>query len=371
MILLNIFQHYDGTTAWDNILIILLAFVAGYLLRRALVKNKENQKYHEAIEDWETRHKALENEFKAYKTNITATEKNNHKSVTELSGRVKALEGDIRALSEEKNKYHHQLQAKEDDLKKYNSQVSDLEDRLKTLHDEKTKSETDWTQRLKTAREDLVRASAWESRVRAAEEEAQKARSVSSQAERRKLEAELRLKATAEYAGKVGPLENELSAIREKMRELESGMDNKTTLVQELEIKLSQAVADGKKGEDNLSGLQNDLVSRNQLVDELNQQLQAARDAVSKLRIAMAELELQKSNNAALLQEIEAKNSANTALVSEMELLKTNHRKMAEEYEKLKSEKSGKSNDLVSDMEETEQESPASLEGIGPGGIIL
>jgi hypothetical protein len=74
----------------------------------------------------------------------------------------------------------------------------------------------------------------WERKVRAAEEEAQKAKAAVSQAERKKLDAELRLRTTAEYAGKLIPLEAELTMTK---AQLEMINQNNRTLQEELEAK--------------------------------------------------------------------------------------------------------------------------------------
>ncbi|HTQ28252.1 MAG TPA: hypothetical protein VMI35_08995, partial [Puia sp.] len=260
MRLLNILLHYDGTTAWENILILLAALVAGFLLHQYLVKTKANQQFHQSLKEWENKHRQLENEFKAYKSTINSSEKTSQKSVTELSGRVKALEGDIRALSDEKNKYQHQLQAKEDELKKYSSQVVDLEDRLKTLREEKLKTEAEWNQKLKATREELDKAAAWESKVKSAEEEAQRSRAAIGHAERKKLEAELRLKATADYAGKVVPLEQELSAFKEKYSALEAEASDRSSLLDELRDKLNLATTKMEKDQGEILQLKDDLL---------------------------------------------------------------------------------------------------------------
>ena len=96
------------------------------------------------MHEWENKYKKLESEFKAYKTNIVNSEKHGEKSLVELGHRVKSLEGDIRALSDEKNKYHHQLASKAEELKSYSKQVADLDDELKSIKEAKSKSEYEW-----------------------------------------------------------------------------------------------------------------------------------------------------------------------------------------------------------------------------------
>jgi chromosome segregation ATPase len=250
MLLLNIFQHSDGSFAWDNMIIVLLAGIAGYLLQKSAGKKKERKEYKAMLADWESKYKRVEHEYKNYKSNIASAENHNEKQLLQLSGRVKALEGDIRVLSDEKNKFHHELLIREEELKKYSRQTADLEDRLKEVRESKNKSDADWADQLKTAKDEWAKAATWEQRVRSAEEEAQKAKAAIGAAERKKLEAELRLKATAEYAGKVGPLETELKEEKEKYIILEAALskvnaefllqkDNNAILKQELEIKQS------------------------------------------------------------------------------------------------------------------------------------
>ena len=53
MFLLNIFQNTDGTTAWDNILILLVVFVAGYLLNRFSKQQNEKIKQSRETKEWE------------------------------------------------------------------------------------------------------------------------------------------------------------------------------------------------------------------------------------------------------------------------------------------------------------------------------
>ncbi len=204
MLFLNIFQNSDGTFAWEIVLLLLVAGVGGYLLHRYTSSKTESNRFTKRINESETKYKKLENEYKNYKTNIQSSEKQNEKLAVQLGGRVKSLEGDIRVLADEKNKLSQQLSARDDELKKYSKQVGELEDNFKTLQAAKTKGEGDAAEKIKSVKDELTKASAWEKRVRAAEEDAERARSVVPNAERKKLEAELRLKATAELAGKVG-----------------------------------------------------------------------------------------------------------------------------------------------------------------------
>jgi chromosome segregation ATPase len=302
MLLLNIFQHSDGTFAWDIVLFLLLALIAGYLLNRYATKKVADNKHAAGIAASEAKYKKLENEYKNYKSNITSAEKQNEKSVVQLSSRVKALEGDIRVLSEEKNKSNQQLLLKEEDIKRYSRQLADLEDGLKTLRENKLKEDEEWNNKLKTAKEELIKATAWETRVKAAEEEAQRAKSAIGNAERKKLEAELRLKATTEYAGKVGPMENELNFLKQQFVVLESELKTKTNLIAELQSKAN-----------------------------------SSEEVFSALKAASAQLELQKENNKTLQHEFEIKHAANVSLINEIQYLKTTMTKMAAENEMLKS----------------------------------
>jgi hypothetical protein len=284
MVLLNILQHGDTTFAWDNLLILLLAVVAGYLLCRYTSKKAENQKWLKTIEDSENKYKRVENEFKNYKSNIGASEKHNEKAVVDLNNRVKGLEGDIRALSDEKNKFAHGADEKDQEIKRQARMNSEMEDRFKLFKEAKSKSDANWEAKLKVSGEELSKAILWEQRVRAAEEDAQRARAAINFAERKKLEAELRLKATTEYAGKVLPLETELKILKEKYIQLEN-------------------------------------------------ELESAKNAILDKDMTKAQLELFKQNNAALQQELETEHAIHGSLIAEMELLKTDIKKSFDEKE--------------------------------------
>jgi chromosome segregation ATPase len=234
MVLINILQNTDGTLAWDNLLILIFAVLAGYFIHRFGVKKIENKKYLKTLAEWESRCKRAENEYKNYKSSIIGSEKHNEKLVGELHNRIKGLEGDIRALSDEKNKIYHQLTDKEQDNRKYSKQVSDLEERIKSMLEIKAKADSNWESKLQASNDERIRAMVWERRVRAAEEEAQKAKAAINQAERKKLEAELRLKTTTEYAGKIIPMEAELTITK---AQLELINQNNRTLQEELEAK--------------------------------------------------------------------------------------------------------------------------------------
>ena len=327
MLLLNIFQHSDGSFAWENVFIILLALIAGYLLQRFNAKKISNNKYAASIAEWENKYKRLENEFKNYKSNISSADKQNEKSVLQLSGRVKSLEGDIRALSDEKNKSLQQLIVKEEEIKRYSKIVSDFEDNMKTMREDKLRAEAEWSDKLKTAKEELSRASIWEQRVKSAEEDAQRARSAIGNAERKKLEAELRLKTATEYAGKVVPLENELKLLRGKFEGQEADLNAKI-------IELGEKL---KANEAENASLKNELSEKSKLATEATEKLSSSADNLSQLKTVMAQLELQKETNKTLQQEFEMKHASNISLIGEIEYLKNEMKKIAEENLALKS----------------------------------
>ena len=294
MVLLNIFQNSDGGFAWDNIVILIAAFILGYLIQRFSRKQSENRFYSKSIQEWENKYKKLENEFKTFKSNLTSADKQAEKNTVELSQRVKSLEGDIRALTDEKNKYHHQLISKAEELKTYSRQVSDLEDSLKSLQESKLRSENEWGQKHAASQEALHKASAWEGRVRAAEEEALKARAALNLAERRKLEAELRLKSTTEYAGKVVPLEKDLATAKEKLHASES----------------------------DLLAAKKEILHKDELLQVLQRNGQSQETLHTRIRSLEAQLELLKDNNTILQQEFELKHANNLSLKSEIETLR-------------------------------------------------
>lgn len=277
--LLNIFQHSDGTTAWDNLLIVLLALVAGWLLHRLSFKTSVNKQHREAIAEWETKYKRLENEHRSYKGNINAADKHNEKAVIELSGRVKALEGDIRALADEKNRVFHQLTEKEQEIRRCLQQISERDDAINSLRESKTKAEQDWAEKWRATNHSLAKALAWEEKAKSAEAEAGKIKEAIGHAERKKLEAELRLKAVTEYAAKIGPLENELAA-------------------------------------------------REKIIADWQEQKGAMDDVANKLKIVSAELELAKQINQVQQQELAKQHAEYISLASELESLKTSLQKM-------------------------------------------
>jgi chromosome segregation ATPase len=336
MLLLNIFQHFDGSFAWDNMAILLLALVAGYLLRQYGAKKTLNSKYTSIVASWESKHKTLENEFKGYKATIASSDKANHKLATDSAGRVKALEGDIRVLSDEKNKYHHQLEAKQEELRQVASQRSELEDQVKELREEKIKSEADWSSKLKITKEQLTKAAAWEQRVKSAEEEAHKARAATSQAERKKLEAELRLRATTEFAGKVTPLEKDLEEAKLKYVQLLEINQTKSSTIEELEAKLLEVQSGAHSFAEESRALIAELEGKQNHIATLEERINSLSDLSSKINVLSSQLELQLANNQTLRLELETKQAAQLSSREEMEFFKSNLKKLSEENEFLK-----------------------------------
>jgi chromosome segregation ATPase len=231
---LNIFQHPDGTTAWDTLLIIALSVLAGWLWHRFNSRRSMNKESREALAEHERNYKRVENEYKNYRSNIHNTEKHNDKAVIELNSRVKALEGDIRALADEKKKVLHQFAEKEQEIRKYMLQVGEREDTIKVLREGGARTEEDWAEKLRTANHSLAKATVWEDKVRAAEADGERARDALGQAERKRLEAELRLKAVSEYAGKIGPLENDLAARDRTILDLQDKLRTAEEITQRL-----------------------------------------------------------------------------------------------------------------------------------------
>jgi len=234
MELLNIFQHSDGSTAWDTLLIIALSVLAGWLLHRYNARRGMNKEYREALAEHERNYKRLENEYKNYRSNIQHSEKHNDKAVIELNNRVKALEGDIRALADEKNRVQHLFAEKEQEIRKYMLQVGEREELIIGLRESNARAEEDWAEKLRAANHSLARATVWEDKVKTAEGDAGKAREALGQAERKRLEAELRLKAVSEYAGKIGPLENELAARDRTILDLQDKLRSADEITQRL-----------------------------------------------------------------------------------------------------------------------------------------
>ena len=294
MVLLNIFQNNEGGVAWDNLIILIAAAILGYLIQRFSRKQSENRFYSKSIQEWEIKYKKLENEFKTFKSNLVNADKHSEKNAMEMTQRVKSLEGDIRALSDEKNKYHHQLISKTEELRTYSRQIAELEDSLKSLQESKSKADADWSHKLTESQEAHKKASAWEGRVRAAEEEALKARAALNQAERRKLEAELRLKSTTEYAGKVVPLEKDLATAKERIHALES------------------EVQAAKK----------EILHKDELMQAMHKSPDAEESLNTRIRSLEAQVELLKDNNLILQQEFEMKHATNLTLKSEIETLR-------------------------------------------------
>ncbi len=171
MAILNILQLPDGSLAWDNIAILLLALVAGYLIHRWGAKSALNNKYARIVAGWEAKYKVLENEFKGYKSSLAASDKAAQKSLLEMTARVKALEGDIRALSEEKNKFHQQLLTKEEDLEEISGPVVWPGRPDQGMRAKWKGPKAFWSTSGAEPKAELTKASAWEQRVKAAEQE--------------------------------------------------------------------------------------------------------------------------------------------------------------------------------------------------------
>jgi chromosome segregation ATPase len=283
--MLNIFQNTDGTFAWDNGVILLLIFAAGYLVHRFMEKRSVNKQYSNSVRDMEGRYHKLESEYKAFKSSREATERHAEKAAVTLGQRVKALEGDIRALAEEKNRLLQQFEEREQEIKKNATQKAEMEDRLKLLQESWVKAEAGWEAKLKTAEQERTKAMVWETKVRSAEEDTLKAKSALGQAERRKLEAELRLKATIEYAAKMGPLEVELQALKEKSKVWEKEISDKA-------------------------------------------------ESEASLQLTKVQLELMTQNNQVFRQELEAKQGLTTTLIAEIETLKRNLKELVENGQK-------------------------------------
>lgn len=193
-------------------MIIVLAFVAGWLLHKLALNKKIDERHRQAMAELETKYKKVENEYKNYKSNIAATDKHHEKAVIESNARVKALEGDIRALAEEKNKVRNQLTDKDQEIRRLLQQLTEKDDVVSTIKESRAKAEEEWAEKLRTANQSLTRALSWEDKAKQAESEATRAKDAIGHAERKKLEAELRLKAVSDYAGKIGPLQSELEA---------------------------------------------------------------------------------------------------------------------------------------------------------------
>lgn len=217
MKLLDIFLRNDGSFAWESLLILIVVFLAGWILRGLSAKNKIDKMHRQELAEWESKYKRLEGDYKNYKSNIAAMEKHNDKAVLEAGARVKALEGDIRALAEERKKLHGQLSAREDETRRLLRQIGEKEDVISGLREQHEKAKAEWSGSLEEARQSVARAQSWEGKARQAEADAVRAADAIAHAERKKqeaerktLEAELRLKAVSEYAGKVGPLEQQL-----------------------------------------------------------------------------------------------------------------------------------------------------------------
>ncbi len=245
MILLGIFDMFtncDGKTAFGFIPFLLGAGLLGYLLRHFMGGNKSKLLEYEAqLGDWQGKYTTLQNDFKGYKSSITASSRDNDKHVSDLTNRVKSLEADIRNLADEKNKLNVSLTEKQTDLGGYTRKISTLEETIASINDEKNKLSADWSARLASVNESLSRASSWEGRVRQVEEELARAKATVSDANKKQVEAEMRLKTTSEVAGKVVPLETELKNWKEKYTALENQLNEKESAATAYSAKLTDA----------------------------------------------------------------------------------------------------------------------------------
>jgi predicted flap endonuclease-1-like 5' DNA nuclease len=297
MILLGIFDMFtrcDGKTALGFIPFLLVAGLLGYLLKHFMGGNNNKLKEYEAqLGDWQGKYTTLQNDYKGYKSSITASARDNDKQVGDLTNRVKSLEADIRNLADEKNKLHVSLTEKQTDLGGYTRKISTLEETIASINEEKNKLNADWSARLSVVNDSLSKASTWEGRVRQVEEELARAKATVSDANKKQVEAEMRLKTTSEVAGKVVPLETELKNWKDKYAALEI----------QLHEKESSATAYGAKLTDAETKHKNLLDENSQLklsVGEWEAKWKIANEAAGKITGLEAEIKSLKDNNAAI-----------------------------------------------------------------------
>ena len=244
MIFLEIFTNADGSIAWLNIAVIILAGVIGYLIGSSPGKKQINR-LKDSVREKENQLRKAENDFKSYKSGHEASFKQHERSVAEMNMRVRSLEGDIKSMADEKNRLMHKLQEKDDDIKNGSRQISNLEEKIKLLIVEEEKHLADKekliseiTGKWKTTGDELTRARSWEEKVHAAEEDARKARQALADHQRRSIEFDLRLKSASEYAAKVQPLESELKAMQQKFEDYKTEFASKSDISAEVEEKL-------------------------------------------------------------------------------------------------------------------------------------
>jgi predicted flap endonuclease-1-like 5' DNA nuclease len=319
MILLNIFDLFtrcDGKTALGFIPFLLGAGLLGYLLKHFMGGNKSKlQEYEAQLGDWQGKYTTLQNEFKGYKSSITASARDNDKHAAELTNRVRSLEADIRNLADEKNKLHLSLTEKQTDLGGYTRKISTLEETIASINEEKNKLNADWSARLSVVNDSLSKASAWEGRVRQAEEELARAKATVSDANKKQVEAEMRLKTTSEVAGKVVPLETELKNWKEKYAALEIQLNEKESAATAYGVKLTDAENKYKNQADENGKLK-------QSVTEWESKWKIANEAAGKLSGLESDLTNWKNKHDALQAQLSSNASAAGEWENKLEALR-------------------------------------------------
>lgn len=312
MILLNILQNPDGTIAWVNIAILLVVFVIGFMINRYRSRQSIGM-LSSASKEWSQKFKHAENEYKSYRSGHEAAFRQQEKLVAEMTGRVKSLEGDIKVLAEEKNKFLHRLQEREDELKNCTRQLSDWDEKMKNWELEKATQIADVTGKLRQTIAERDAAAAWEGKTHAAEDEARKARAAFADIQRKTLEFDMRLKAASEYAAKVRPLEASLRLAEEKYQKLEQEMAVAAT-DGDRKKELQDAMASLSKVSVEKETLGKQLTQQEQVIRTLREELNADADLRGQLRASEGELQMVRATNAALQKEL----AERTALITQM-----------------------------------------------------
>jgi chromosome segregation ATPase len=314
MILLGIFDMFtacDGKTAWGFFPFLLGAGLLGYLFRHFLGSNNNKAKEYEAqLGDWQGKYTTLQNDFKGYKSSITASSKDNDKQVGDLTNRIKSLEADIRNLADEKNKLSMSLTEKQTDLGGYSRKISTLEETIASINDEKNKISADWSAKLSAANESLSKASSWESRVKQAEEELARAKATVSDANKKQVEAEMRLKTTSEVAGKVGPLETEVKTWKEKYATLETQLSEHSSAATAYGTKLTEAENKYKTLVDENGKLKSAMGDKDKAVAEWEAKWRTANETAGKLGALESEIKSLKDNNAGFQSTLQEKDKS-------------------------------------------------------------
>ncbi len=349
MILLGIFDMFtgcDGKTALGFIPFLLVAGLLGYLLRHFMGGNNNKLKEYEAqLGDWQGKYTTLQNDYKGYKSSITASARDNDKQVGDLTNRVKSLEADIRNLADEKNKLHVSLTEKQTDLGGYTRKISTLEETIASINEEKNKLNADWSARLSVVNDSLSKASTWEGRVRQVEEELARAKATVSDANKKQVEAEMRLKTTSEVAGKVVPLETELKNWKDKYAALEIQLHEKESsataygakltdaetkhknlLDENSQLKLSVREWEAKwkianEASGKLSGLESDLANWKNKYDALQAQLNSHASAAGEWN---SKLEALTNENSQLKNNLDGRNKYAVDLEGKLKAAETN-----------------------------------------------